>query len=54
GENNLVEIFSVDGSLVKCHKNVGSRLETTLSRAGVYFVRVTNAHGGAVRRIVVQ
>ena len=54
GDDNLVEIFSVKGSLVLRRKHVGNRFETTLTRSGVYFVRVTNVYGGSVRRIVVR
>ncbi|MDE5575392.1 MAG: endonuclease, partial [Bacteroidales bacterium] len=53
-DDNLVEIFSVKGSLVLRRKHAGSRLETSLPREGVYFVRVTNVYGGSVRRIVVM
>ncbi|MCM1042366.1 MAG: endonuclease [Bacteroides sp.] len=53
-DDNLVEIFSVKGTLVLRRRHVGERFETTLNRAGVYFVRVTNIYGGSVRRIVVR
>lgn len=52
--DNLVEIFSVKGTLVARHRHVGERFETKLSRTGAYFIRVTNIYGGAVRRLIVR
>lgn len=53
-ENNLVEIFSIKGDLVLRREGMSRRFETTLRRSGVYFVRVTNAKGGAVKRLVIR
>ncbi len=53
-DDNLVEIFSMKGNVVLRRRHVGERFEASLSRSGVYFVRVTNVFGGAVRRLVVK
>lgn len=54
GEDNLVEIFSLDGTLVDRHEHVGNRIEVSLTGTGTYLIRISNRNGNAIRKIVVK
>ena len=53
-EDNLVEVFSVDGVQIVRHEHVGSSLELTLNESGTYLIRVSNLYGNTVRKVIVR
>lgn len=53
-EDNLVEIFSVEGIQIARHEHVGQSLELNLQESGAYLIRISNRHGNTVRKIIVR
>lgn len=54
GEDNLLEIFSVNGSLVARHEHVSGSMEVSLKESGTYIVSVRNASGKGTKKVVIR
>ncbi|MDE5762212.1 MAG: T9SS type A sorting domain-containing protein, partial [Bacteroidales bacterium] len=53
-ESARMEIFTVGGVMVRSAELRAGKNELRLDRSGIYFVRLTNAHGAAVNRVIVR
>ncbi|MDE7357583.1 MAG: T9SS type A sorting domain-containing protein, partial [Bacteroidales bacterium] len=53
-ESARMEIFTVGGVMVRSAELRAGKNELRLDRSGIYFVRLMNAHGAAVNRVIVR
>lgn len=53
-DDNLVEIFSIDGVLVDRYEHAGNRLEVILNNTGVYLLRINHNGKTVVKKIMVR
>ncbi|MDE5609044.1 MAG: T9SS type A sorting domain-containing protein, partial [Bacteroidales bacterium] len=53
-EGARMEIFTVGGVMIRNAELKAGKNELRLENSGIYFVRLTNAHGEAVKRVVVR
>ena len=53
-ENARMEIFTLGGVVVRSAELRAGKNELRLDQSGIYFVRLTNGNGTAVRRVVVR
>lgn len=54
GENNLLEIFSINGSLVARYEHVSGSMEVSLKESGTYVVSVRNALGCETKKVMIR
>ncbi|MCM1042531.1 MAG: S8 family serine peptidase [Bacteroides sp.] len=54
GNDNLIEIFSIDGVRVSRHEHIGESLEIGLHESGTYVIKVSSRNGSTVRKLVVR
>ncbi|MDE6694233.1 MAG: T9SS type A sorting domain-containing protein, partial [Bacteroidales bacterium] len=53
-EGARMEIFTVGGVMIRNAELSAGKNELRLENSGIYFVRLSNAHGEAVKRVVVR
>ncbi|MDE7337697.1 MAG: T9SS type A sorting domain-containing protein, partial [Bacteroidales bacterium] len=53
-ESARMEIFTVGGVMIRNAELSEGKNEIRLDRSGIYFVRLTGAHGAAVNRVIVK
>ena len=53
-ESARMEIFTVGGVMVRSAELRAGKNELRLHQSGIYFIRLMNAHGEAVNRVIVR
>ena len=54
-EDNLIEVYTVSGTVVLTKEATATTtIDLSATGTGVYFVKVSNANGSAVKRVVIK
>lgn len=53
-EDARMDIYTLAGKLVRSAELAAGKTELNLTQGGIYFLRLSNAHGSVVRRVVVR